>query len=378
MSPADDHNSHRHFGADRKPGPIDLTRYEIEPAWAGFQSFLKLPICLTPEDLRVGEMDAAVCGVPWDATAISRSGAHLGPQAVRRCDHTPVPPRNRPHLHVGVDPFEHLNVCDYGDANIIIGDTERTFANITSFIGDIVGTGAIPIILGGDHGITWPNVTALAEHYGYGNVGVVHFDAHADTAPDMQGNLASHGTPMRRLIESGAVKGKNFIQVGLRGYWPGPDVLSWMEGQEMKSHFMAEIEHRGFQAVIDDAVGEALDGPEHWFISLDLDVVDPAHAPGTGSPEPGGLTAIEMLRAIRRLSAEVGIVGMDIVELSPPYDAGMNITALLAHRAVLEALTGTAMRKLGITQPDYLDPRASGGPSVKGIIGADYAKTPPS
>ena len=373
-----DHNSHRHHGADRAPGPIDLTRYEIEPAWTGFQSFLKLPVCLTPEDLQVGEMDAAICGVPWDATAISRSGAHLGPRAVRSCDHTPVPPRNRPHLHVGVDPFEHLNVCDYGDANVIIGDTERTFANITSFIGDIVGAGAIPIILGGDHGITWPNVTALAEHYGYGNVGVVHFDAHADTAPDMQGNLASHGTPMRRLIESGAVKGKNFIQVGLRGYWPGPDVLTWMAQQEMRTHFMAEIEQRGFHSVLDDAVSEALDGPEHLFVSLDLDVADPAHAPGTGSPEPGGLTAIEVLRAVRRLSAEVGIVGMDIVELSPPYDSGMNITALLAHRAVLEALTGTAMRRLGITEADYLDPRAAGGPSVKSIIGEKYTKQPPA
>src|SRR5260370_32905413 len=103
----------------------------------------------------------------------------------------------------------------------------------------MVGAGVIPIILGGDHGITWPNVTALAEHYGYGNVGVVHFDAHADTAPDMQGNLASHGTPMRRLIESGAVKGKNFIQGGLRGYWPGPAVLSWVNEQHVRPHFTA-------------------------------------------------------------------------------------------------------------------------------------------
>lgn len=373
-----DHNSHHLVNPQRPPGPIDVSRYDIEPAWAGIQTFLKLPMCLTPEDLLAGEMDAAICGVPWDATAISRSGAHLGPQAVRRCDHTPVPPRDRPHLHVGVDPFEHLNVCDYGDANIIIGDTERTFANITSFIGDIVGSGVLPIILGGDHGITWPNVTALAEHYGYGNVGVVHFDAHADTAPDMQGNLASHGTPMRRLIESGAVKGKNFIQVGLRGYWPGPDVLAWMDEQEMRTHFMAEIETRGFDAVLDDAISEALDGPEHLFLSLDLDVADPAHAPGTGSPEPGGLTAIELLRAVRRISAEVGLVGMDIVELNPAYDSGMNITALLAHRAVLEALTGTAMRRLGITSRDYMDPRAAGGPAVGGIIGSKYSKRPPT
>src|SRR5260370_42367651 len=106
----------------------------------------------------------------------------------------------------------------------------------------MVGAGVIPIILGGDHGITWPNVTALAEHYGYGNAGVVHFDAHADTAPDMQGNLASHGTPMRRLIESGAVKGKNFIQAGQPGYSPGPDVLSGMNQHQRRAHFMAQSE----------------------------------------------------------------------------------------------------------------------------------------
>jgi agmatinase len=352
----------------RPPGPIDLTRYEIEPSWAGFQTFSKMQVCLTPEDLRAGEIDVAICGAPWDGTAISRSGTHLGPQAIRSCDYHPVPPRARPHLHVGVDPFEHLNMCDYGDANIIIGDVERTFANIRSFVSEIVQTGAIPIVLGGDHGVTWPNVTAIADHVGYGNIGVVHFDAHADTAPEVQGVLASHGTPMRRLIESGAVKGKNFIQVGLRGYWPGPDVLTWMKEHEMRTHFMAEVEAKGFEKVLDDAVSEALDGPEFLFLSIDIDVADPAYAPGTGSPEPGGLTSRELLHAVRRLSAEVGIAGMDVVEVSPPYDSGNNITCMLAHRAVMEALTGTAMRRIGLTSRDYLDPRAAGGPLVDGII----------
>lgn len=352
----------------RPAGPIDLTRYDIEPAWAGFQTFSKMPVCLTPADLVAGKIDVAVCGAPWDGTAISRSGTHMGPQAIRSSDYHPVPPRARPHLSVGVDPFEHLNMCDYGDANIIIGDVDRTFANIRSFVGDIVGAGAIPIVLGGDHGVTWPNATALADHYGFGNVGIVHFDAHADTALEVQGVLASHGAPMRRLIESGAVRGKNFVQVGLRGYWPGPDVLTWMDEQGMRSHFMAEVEARGFDAVLDDAIAEALDGAEHLFLSIDIDVVDPSAAPGTGSPEPGGLTSRELLRSVRRIAAEVGIVGMDIVEVSPPYDSGNNITCILAHRAVMEALTGIAMNRLGLTQPNYLDPRAAGGPSAGGII----------
>jgi agmatinase len=354
----------------RPPGPINLNRYEIEPAWVGFQTFSKFPICLTPEDLRAGGIDVAVCGVPWDGTAISHSGTHLGPHAIRTCDYMPTPPMERPHLHVGIDFLEHLKVCDYGDANIIIGDTERTFANIRSFVREIADTGAIPIILGGDHGITWPNVTALADVLGYGRVGIVHFDAHADTAPDIQGVLASHGSPMRRLIESGAVKGRNFVQVGLRGFWPGPEIRAWMEDKEMKTHFMAEIEAHGFDTVLERAVNEALEGADRLFISLDIDVVDPSAAPATGSPEPGGLTSREILRAVRRLSAEVGIVGMDVVEVSPPYDNASKITCLLAHRAVLEALTGVAMRRLGLTQRDYLEPRAANGPPRSGHSGS--------
>lgn len=349
-------------GERRAGGPIDLTRYGAEPAWLGIQTFLKLPVCLTPEDLRAGSVDVAIAGAPWDGTQLTRSGTHLGPRAIRACDYHPSPPFERHHLHVRVDPLEHLTVVDYGDANIINGDTERTFANIRAFVGEILEGGAIPIILGGDHGITWPNVTAVADAYGYGNIGVVHFDAHADTAPDWQGVLASHGAPMRRLIESGAVPGRNFVQVGLRGYWPGPELLGWMEQREMRTHFMAEIQARGFDAVLERAIAEALDGPDHVYISLDIDAADPSAAPGTGAPEPGGLAAADLLRAVRRVAAEVGIVGMDVVEVSPPYDAGNNITCLLAHRSVLEALTGIAMRRLGINQADYLDPRSAGGP----------------
>jgi arginase family enzyme len=165
---------------------------------------------------------------------------------------------------------------------------------------------------------------------------------------------------MRRLIESGAIPGRNFVQVGLRGYWPEPAVLEWMEENQLRTHFMAEIRKDGFDAVLERALDEALDQADHLYISVDVDVADPAHAPGTGTPEPGGLTSHEVLRAVRRLAAEVGMVGMDVVEVSPPYDVGNNITALLAHRIVLEALTGTAMRKIGLTQPDYVDPRSAG------------------
>ena len=342
----------------RPPGPIVVNRPN-EWAWSGISTFMKLPVCLTPEDLRVGRIDIAIGGAPWEGTATGRTGTHLGPRAIRECDYLGGY-ADRHHLDVRISPFEQLKVADYGDADVLIGNTDGSYDNIRTFVGEMLSGGAIPIVLGGDHGITWPSATAVADAYGYGKVGIVHFDAHADTAPDMRGLLAGHGTPMRRLIESGAVPGKNFVQVGLRGYWPEPPILDWMEENQMRTHFMAEIRKDGFDAVLERALDEALDTADHLYISVDVDAADPAHAPGTGTPEPGGLHSAEILRAVRRMAAEVGMVGMDVVEVSPPYDVGNNITALFAHRCVLEAITGTAMRRLGLTQPDYIDPRSAG------------------
>jgi agmatinase len=339
---------------------MHVNRPESERGFAGIQTFMKLPVCLTPEDLRAGAIDVAVCGVPWDGTVVGRSGTHLGPTAIRSADYLGGYGSSLPHLDVRIDPLEHLRACDYGDAEVLVGNTLGTFDLVRDFIAGIVGTGAVPLILGGDHAITWPTATAVADAYGHGKVGIVHFDAHADTAPDSPGSLASHGTPMRHLIESGAIPGRNFVQVGLRGYWPDKPILDWMEENELRTHFMAEIRRDGFDTVLQRAVDEAMESADYLYISLDVDVCDPAYAPGTGTPEPGGLTSADVLRAVRRLSAEVGIVGMDVVEVSPPYDGNAGITALLAHRAIREAMTGMAMRKVGLTSPDYVDPRSAG------------------
>jgi agmatinase len=362
-------HGHQLHGADefphwqlppRTPGPVQVNRPRGERGFAGIQTFMKLPVCLTPEDLTAGEMDVAVLGVPWDGTVSGRSGTHLGPMAIRSADYMGGYGVSLPHLDVRVDPLEHLRACDYGDAEVQVGNTLGTFDLVREFVGGVVDAGVTPIILGGDHAITWPCATAVADAYGHGKVGIIHFDAHADTAPDTPGSLASHGTPMRKLIESGAIPGKNFVQVGLRGYWPDAPVLEWMEENQLRTHFMAEIDRDGFDTVLERALDEALDSADHLYISLDVDVCDPAYAPGTGTPEPGGLTSGQILRTVRRLAAEVGIVGMDVVEVSPPYDGNAGITALLAHRAVREAMTGMAMRRIGLTEPDYIDPRSAG------------------
>jgi agmatinase len=149
---------------------------------------------------------------------------------------------------------------------------------------------------------------------------------------------------MRRLIESGAVLGRNFVQVGLRGYWPPVPVLEWMGEQGLRWHLMTEIEERGADAVIDDAIAEALDGPDSIYLSIDIDVVDPGSAPGTGTPEPGGLQPRELLRAVRRIVGAVALAGMDIVEVSPPYDWAES-TAMIANRVALEAISALAVKQ---------------------------------
>ena len=179
----------------------------------------------------------------------------------------------------------------------------------------------------------------------------MHFDAHADTGDIEFGSLYGHGQPMRRLIESGAARGDRFLQIGLRGYWPGPPTLDWMAQQRMRSYEMSEIGARGLGACLDEAFVTATDDCDGVFLSVDIDVADPAHAPGTGTPEPGGLSARELLDAVRRVCLELPVVGIDVVEVSPPYDSA-DITAALANRVVLESLSAIARRRRG----DPVDP----------------------
>ena len=311
------------------------------PTYVGPTTFMNLPWITDPAELRAQNVDVAIVGAPFDDAVSHRSGARFGPRAIREAQYTSGSVHS---LQLGVEPFEHLTVVDAGDANIVPAWIERGHAMIYRKVNEVAATGAIPIILGGDHSITWPSATAVAEVRRPGSIGIVHFDAHADTATDTFGVLASHGTPMRRLIESGAVLGKNFVQVGLRGYWPPLDVFEWMQENGLRYHFMKEIEERGADAVVDDAIAEALDGADSIYLSIDVDVVDPGLAPGTGTPEPGGLMTRELLRAIRRIVAAVDLAGMDIVEVSPPYDHAEQ-TAMIGNRAALEAISALAVKR---------------------------------
>jgi len=313
-------------------------RMNDEPAFVGIPTFLRLPSLTSPEELARERPDAVIVGAPFDSAVTYRPGARFGPGAIRSASYLR---RGIYHLGLGVQPLKVLKVFDYGDASVIPGDIERSHAAIRAKVAEVTAVSAIPMVLGGDHSVTYPSASAVAEAVGRGHLGMVHFDAHADTAHDSWGVLLSHGTPMRRLIESGAVQGSAFVQVGLRGYWPPPSVMEWMREQGMRWHLIDEIERRGFDAVLEDALAEALDGPEAVYLSVDIDVLDPAFAPGTGTPEPGGLSARELLRAVRRIVGEVQLAGLDVVEVSPPYDPA-GISAEVAHRVVLEALSALA------------------------------------
>ncbi len=306
-------------------------------------TFLGVDRCTIEDVKSYQDADVVIIGAPFDGGASYRAGARLGPGAIRTADYLPHD-SSRPHLALRADGLKDLKVLDAGDVEMFSGDAVQSCKNLEAAVTQVAKQGPIPIILGGDHTVTWPDVTGVANIHGFGKVAVIHFDAHADTGDITFGSLIGHGHPMRQLIQSGAVKGSRFWQIGLRGYWPDEEVLAWMKQQEMRSYEMSEIEERGFNTVIDEVIGESLKDCVGFFLSVDIDVVDPGSAPGTGTPEPGGITARQLLDAVRKLVGTLPLLGMDVVEVSPAYDHA-DITAVLANRVVLEALSALAAKK---------------------------------
>ena len=353
----------RDFSKDpkREPGPINVQKYPMGMSWFGIPTFFHQPIALTPEDLKAGKVEVAIMGGYTDMGSGMRGAAH-GPNAFRNSEvYGGWGIIKTPNMHVMVDPLKELTVVDYGDAPIDPMSTERSIHAIRSYVRQAVeveiepGKHVIPIIIGGDHSLMYPDVAALVDVYGKGNVGVIHFDAHYDAGKYGMGHLINHGMPVYRLIEEGLVPGKNFIQVGLRGYYPDESAFKWMRENGFRYHTMADVERRGWGVVMEEIIKEANDGPKYLFISFDIDVMDPAFVPGTGTPEPGGLTPREAFPIVRRLCAESNVVGFELVELNPLIDPTY-VSAMNANRIVRECLTGIAMRKMGLTGKHYLSP----------------------
>ncbi|MFI7626591.1 agmatinase [Microbispora rosea] len=318
-------------------------------------TFLGVERCDLDDPAGYADADVVILGAPFDGGTSHRPGARFGPNAIRQTCYLPHD-GSRPSLALRVDALKDLRVLDAGDVETYAGDIEGSLRAIEDAVAKIAASGAIPVVLGGDHTIALPDATGVARHHGFGRISMLHFDAHADTGDIEFGHLHGHGQPMRRLIESGAIRGDRFLQIGLRGYWPGPEILDWMAGQRMRSYEMTEIVARGLDECLGEAYAIALDECDGVYLSVDVDVCDPGHAPGTGTPEPGGLSARQLLDAVRRTCYELPVVGLEIVEVAPPYDHA-DITAYLGNRVVLEALSAIARRRRDAADGTRWDPR---------------------
>ena len=308
-------------------------------------TFLGIPACDLEVPSSYADADVIILGAPIDSGTSHRSGAKFGPQAIRGGDYLPHD-GERPHLALRTDGLKDLKVYDAGDLLMPGGDLVASLEVLANATEQISRAGIIPVILGGDHSIASADVAGIAKHRGLGKISMIHFDAHADTGADQMGALVGHGTPMRRLIDNCFVRGDRFLQLGLRGYWPDNETLNWMRDQGMRSYEMTEIHHRGLGPVLDESFATLTDQCDGVFLSVDIDVVDPGMAPGTGTPEPGGMTSRELLEAVRRICLELPVVGIDVVEVAPAFDSA-DITAILANRVVLEALSAIAKRRNG-------------------------------
>jgi agmatinase len=310
-------------------------RYGEKPDYAGLLTFAGQPYTQDPGELP--GHDVAIVGAPFDDLVSDRPGARFAPRAIRAASCPPGP-----HLEAKVDAFAQLRVVDFGDAPVVPADPVESHRAIEETVGQVLTAGATPVVLGGDHSITRANIRACAAVHG--PVGVVHFDTHTDTGKQVFGVTSSHGTFMRELLDDGHVDGPRYVQIGLRGYWPGEAEFAWQAERGITSLFMHDVRDQGIVEITRRAI--EIVGTGAVFLTVDVDVLEAALIPGTGTPEPGGMSPIDLLRSVRTLASELDLVGADVVEVIPTNVGSVDVSALVADRVVREALTGIAVRRL--------------------------------
>ena len=309
--------------------------YGEKPDYAGLLTFAGQPYTQDPSELP--GHDVAIVGAPFDDLVSDRPGARFAPRAIRAASCPPGP-----HLEAKVDAFAQLRVVDFGDAPVVPADPVESHRAIEETVRQVLTAGAIPVILGGDHSVTRANIRACAAVHG--PVGVVHFDTHTDTGKQVFGVTSSHGTFMRQLLDDGHVDGPRYVQIGLRGYWPGEAEFAWQAERGITSLFMHDVRDQGIVEITRRAI--EIVGTGGVFLTVDVDVLEAALVPGTGTPEPGGMSPIDLLLSVRTLASELDLVGADVVEVIPTSVGSVDVSALVADRVVREALTGIAVRRL--------------------------------
>jgi agmatinase/guanidinopropionase len=306
--------------------------------FAGIPTFMRQP---ATRDLT--EVDVAVMGVPFDGGTSYRSGTRMGPRKIREASLMLWGYNNVQ----SIAPLEWLDVVDYGDVDVVPMSIEATMEHITAEAKEVLDSRTTLVTLGGDHSITLPLLRAHAA--AFGPLAVVHFDSHPDTwESEFGGQLCSHGTPFRRAIEEGLIDTSAYIQVGIRGSTSGPEDLA--EARQLGARVLPieTVFDLGIPQVIQTIQG--MMGERRVYVSLDIDAVDPAFAPGTGTPEVGGLTSFQILQLVRGLKG-LNIVGFDLVEVNPSYDHG-DVTSILAANLAFEFLSLLALLKKNLSADD--------------------------
>ena len=303
------------------------------PRFAGVPSFMRLPH-LTLDDPRLADVQVGLIGVPWDSGTTNRPGPRHGPRQLRDLS-TMIRAQNGA---TGVRPFELVNCADLGDVPPNPADIQDSMARITAFYGRVKAAGILPLTAGGDHLSSLPILRALAAD---GPLGMIHFDSHTDLFKDYFGGTQyTHGTPFRRAVEEGLLDPKRVVQIGIRGTAYDSEDRDFADAVGIRVIAIEEFHARGVEDVMAEAKQIAGTGPT--YISYDIDFIDPAFAPGTGTPEVGGPNSFQALQVARMLDG-VDIVGADLVEVSPPFDAS-GATAFLGVSVMFEILCNMALR----------------------------------
>ncbi len=296
------------------------------PRFAGVSTFLRLPLHDDAADL-----DVMICGAPFDGGTTFRPGARFGPRAVRAASAL----TRGYHPAQGLDIFESLRCADGGDILCVPMSIDRTLAAIEERTAEIAGKGALPVLVGGDHTIALGSLRALAKQHG--PLGLIHFDAHSDTYGPAWDIEIHHGTVFRNALDEGLLRANDVLQIGIRGPFATGYDLSLARGRGVRIAMIDEIKQN--LAAVGDLIAE-FSARGKCYASFDMDAVDPAYAPGTGTPVPGGMTSYEALALVRRIAGQ-HVVGADIVEISPDHDLSGN-TALLAATVLAELLAAIA------------------------------------
>ena len=341
----------------REAGPINVQRYSAGVAHTGIPTFFKLPIALTPEDLIAGKVDVAIVGNAV-ASGGGRPGAAMAANFVRMgeplsawgaVDQT-IP-------EIMVNPFSELTIVDYGDVGVDPFSVETSAVHLADVVEEVARTGAIPIMVGGDHASLYPNIVGVGRVHGKGNFTLIHVDAHADNGGSTFGHFIHIASVNRLSVSEGWVKGENFIQAGMRSpYVYNRDYVNWFPANKAHLFMMAEFRNRGFREVGLDIAKVVKNGPGKVYISVDIDVLEPGLAPAVTGPELGGFTTRELIELIRTIAVSAEVIGMDFVEYNPMLDDAPGTTRMVVSRLLRESLGAIALQKGGITEPFYYAP----------------------